>query len=41
MQHEHDDAANHGWKSWIWMVLCCVPMIAIIAVTALGLWGFR
>jgi hypothetical protein len=39
MRHETDDGKKSG--GWFWMVLCCVPMIAIIVLIALGLWkGF-
>jgi len=38
MQHESDDGAQGGWKSWFWMVLCCVPMVAIIVLIAFGYW---
>ena len=41
MQHEPDDEKNGGWKGWIGMILCCLPMIAIIVLIALGYWGLR
>lgn len=41
MQHEPDDEKQGGWKSWYWMVLCCVPMVAVIVLVALGYWSFR
>lgn len=36
MQHETGDGKQRGWKSWFWMAVCCVPMIAIIILIALG-----
>ena len=30
-----------GWKHWALMALCCLPMIAIIVLIALGYWGLR
>lgn len=33
---------NHaGWKRWLLMVACCLPMIAIIALLSLGYWNFH
>lgn len=39
MQHEMGDGQQRGWKSWFWMAVCCVPMIAIIILIALGYWS--
>lgn len=33
--------SSGGWKYWGLMALCCLPMIAIVILLALGLWGFR
>lgn len=41
MQHEMGDGRQRGGKSWFWMVVCCVPMIAIIILIALGYWISR
>jgi len=41
MQHDPGDGKKGGWKSWLWMVACCVPMIAIIVLVALGYLGSR
>ncbi len=41
MQHEPDDEKQGGSKAWLWMVACCVPMIAIIVLIALGYWSYR
>lgn len=41
MQHEPGDEEQGSWKSWLWMALCCLPMIAIIVLIALGYWGLR
>jgi hypothetical protein len=39
MQHEPDDETQGGRKAWLWMVACCVPMIAIVVLIALGYWS--
>jgi nitrate reductase NapE component len=39
MQHGEDKQG--GWKSWFWMALCCVPMVAIGVLIALGYWSLR
>ena len=36
MKHEMGGGEKAGWKSWFWMVLCCVPMIAIIVLIVLA-----
>ena len=41
MQHEAGDKEQVGWKSWLWMAACCVPMIAIIILIAAGYWNVR
>jgi len=41
MQHDHADGKGGGWRDWIWMALCCLPMIAIIVLAALGVFGGR
>lgn len=42
MRHEAGGDGNKGgWKSWFWMALCCVPMIAILVLIALGFWSSR
>ena len=41
MQHESGDGKKGGWKMWLWMALCCLPMIAIFALLALGYWSTR
>lgn len=40
MEHEADEEGKHSWKDWLWMVLCCVPMLAIIVLVALGYWSW-
>lgn len=40
MQHEPGDAERGSWKTWFWMAACCVPMIAIIILIALGYWSY-
>lgn len=39
MQHETSDGEKGGRHGWFWMVLCCLPMIAIIVLIALGYWS--
>lgn len=41
MQHEANDEDKGGGKGWLWMVVCCVPMIAIIVLIAFGFWSSR
>lgn len=41
MQHEQSDAKKGSWRDWLWMVLCCLPMIAIIVLAMLGFFGGR
>ena len=38
MQHEPESTASGGGRGWFWMVLCCLPMIALVVLIALGLW---
>lgn len=33
--------AEHSWKHWGLMILCCLPMVAILVLVMLGLWGAR
>lgn len=39
MKHEPGHGKQGGWKGWFWMVLCCIPMVAIIVLVALGYWN--
>ena len=41
MQNDSGDGKKGGGKAWLWMVACCVPMIAIFVLFALGYWGSR
>ena len=41
MQHHSNDGQDGGWKAWLWMAACCVPMIAVVILFALGYWTFR
>lgn len=36
-EEEHEQ----GWKHWGLMVLCCLPMIVILMLVVLGVWGAR
>jgi hypothetical protein len=36
MQHDTGDARKGGWKAWLLMAACCVPMVAVIVLIALG-----
>lgn len=40
MQHNAGDEEG-GRPSWFWMVLCCIPMVAIIVLIALASRGGR
>jgi hypothetical protein len=39
MRHEPVDGKKGGKRTWLWMAACCVPMIAIIVLIALGYWS--
>jgi len=39
MQPEPGDGEKGRRKTWLWMAACCVPMIAIIVLIALGYWS--
>ncbi len=39
MQRQPSSEKIGGWKTWLWMVACCVPMIAIVVLIALGYWS--
>lgn len=41
MQDDPGDEEKGGWKAWLLMAACCVPMIAILVLIALGYWGTR
>lgn len=41
MKHETEEGNKRGWKRWFWMAACCIPMIAIIVLIALGYWSSR
>lgn len=41
MLHEMDDGHKGGWRAWLGMAACCVPMVAIIVLIALGYWGLH
>jgi hypothetical protein len=41
MEHDPEHEKKMGRKGWIWMAACCVPMIAIVILIALGFWGSR
>lgn len=38
MHNESDGKQPGSRKAWLWMLACCVPMIAIIVLLALGFW---
>ena len=40
MQHEPNGGKKGGWTGWLWMAACCVPMVAIVLLFALGYWSF-
>ncbi len=38
MNHGDHDS---GWRHWGWMLLCCLPMIALLVLVALAALGLR
>ena len=38
MQHETGHEEPGGRKGWLWMLTCCVPMVTIVVLIALGFW---
>jgi len=41
MQHDmRNGKKDGGWKMSLWMVVCCIPMIAIVVLPAVGVWKF-
>ena len=36
MQHGTGNGSEAGGKGWFWMVLCCLPMIAIVVLILLA-----
>lgn len=41
MRHGPDNKKQGSSKGWLWMAACCVPMIAVVVLVALGFWGSR
>ena len=37
--HEHGGEEETGWKHWALMALCCVPMVVVLLLVMLGVWG--
>ncbi|MBF6613859.1 MAG: hypothetical protein IVW55_12095 [Chloroflexi bacterium] len=35
------DEHEHGWQHWAMMALCCLPMIVLLVLALLGVWGAR
>lgn len=40
MEPETEGEKRGGWKGWFWIVLCCLPVIVIIVLVALGYWSW-
>ncbi len=36
MQEEPGNSEQAGGKSWLWMILCCTPMVAIAVLVLLA-----
>ena len=36
-----ENGGKMGWKHWGLMLLCCLPMIAIVILIIVGAWGVR
>ena len=32
MAHHSDGGEGRGWKGWLWMAACCVPILAVIVL---------
>ena len=41
MQHDHGGGKDSGWRMWLWMAACCIPMVAVAILVALGYWNWR
>jgi hypothetical protein len=39
MHNESGEEDHDGRRAWLWMLACCVPMIAIIVLIAIGFWS--
>ena len=39
MKGRSNGDAPGGGKAWLWMALCCIPMIVIVVLVALGVWN--
>ena len=35
------EGEESGWKHWGLMVLCCIPMVFVLLLVILGVWGAR
>lgn len=35
------EAEEHSRRHWLSMILCCLPMLAVLALILLGGWGAR
>lgn len=35
------EGGKQGGDGWLWMLLCCIPMIALIVLAVLGVWSAR
>jgi hypothetical protein len=38
MLHGADDEEGGGWRKWLWMLACCIPMIVLFVFLAYGFW---
>lgn len=41
MEHDRRKGKSERRSGWLWMALCCIPMIAVVILVALGYWGSR
>lgn len=42
--NEHKSTGDHdesGWKHWGLMLLCCLPMVALLVLFAVGVFAAR
>jgi hypothetical protein len=38
---EAQEGGEEGGHGWLWMLLCCIPMIVIFVLIAVGVWSLR
>ena len=41
MLHDSGNGKKGRWSGWLLMAACCVPMVAVAILVAVGYWSFR